>query len=186
MFFVGVPDEAASRAVAELGVPRDATAKGAVVVHDSLDLADAARLAGARARMKKKNTFGASVPEAEDPREAETGWMRGHAIVVRTRLGRAKTVETLGGSTVHASRFPGFDALTVVSPKAANQRSHYVFAKEDVVPEYVVEFQYDVVDADKSVNREVRAGDDVSTRRFREWTDPRFVSQRCELSLIHI
>ena len=186
MFFVGVPDEAASRAVAELGVPRDATAKGAVVVHDSLDLADAARLAGARARMKKKNTFGASVPEAEDPREAETGWMRGHAIVVRTRLGRAKTVETLGGSTVHASRFPGFDALTVVSPKAANQRSHYVFAKEDVVPEYVVEFQYDVVDADKSVNREVRAGDDVSTRRFREWTDPRFVSQRCESALLRL
>ena len=186
LFFVGVPDEAASRAVAELGVPRDATAKGAVVVHDSLDLADAARLAGARARMKKKNTFGASVPEAEDPREAETGWMRGHAIVVRTRLGRAKTVETLGGSTVHASRFPGFDALTVVSPKAANQRSHYVFAKEDVVPEYVVEFQYDVVDADKSVNREVRAGDDVSTRRFREWTDPRFVSQRCESALLRL
>jgi Leucine-rich repeat (LRR) protein len=186
LFFVGVPDEAASRAVAELGVPRDATAKGAVVVHDSLDLADAARLAGARARMKKKNTFGASVPESEDPREAETGWMRGHAIVVRTRLGRAKTVETLGGSTVHASRFPGFDALTVVSPKAANQRSHYVFAKEDVVPEYVVEFQYDVVDADKSVNREVRAGDDVSKRRFREWTDPRFVSQRCESALLRL
>ena len=186
LFFVGVPDEAASRAVAELGVPRDATAKGAVVVHDSLDLADAARLAAARARMKKKNTFGASVPDSEDPREAETGWMRGHAIVVRTRLGRAKTVETLGGSTVHASRFPGFDALTVVSPKAANQRSHYVFAKEDVVPEYVVEFQYDVVDADKSVNREVRAGDDVSTRRFREWTDPRFVSQRCESALLRL
>ena len=186
LFFVGVPDEAASRAVAELGVPRDATAKGAVVVHDSLDLADAARLAAARARMKKKNTFGASVLDSEDPREAETGWMRGHAIVVRTRLGRAKTVETLGGSNVHASRFPGFDALTVVSPKAANQRSHYVFAKEDVVPEYVVEFQYDVVDADKSVNREVRAGDDVSTRRFREWTDPRFVSQRCESALLRL
>ena len=197
-FFFGVPDEAASRAVAEFGVPRDATAKGAVVVHDSLDLADAARLADRNARAKKKKTFGAERAagrdEEEDLFDAETGWMRGFAIVARTRLGRTKTVhEALrsdSGSAVNAARlsesFPGLDSVTVVSPKAGNQRSHYVFDKENVVPEFVVEFQYDVVDADKSVNREVRAGDDVSKRRFREWTDPRFVSQRCESALLRL
>ena len=192
--FFGVLDEAASRVVAELGVPRDATAKGffAVAVHDSLDLADAARLAEWRARVKSANekAFGASPAEEEDPRDAETGWMRGHVVVARTRLGRAKTVPApLDGSSAANARsadFSGFDSLTVVSPKAGNQRSHYVFAEEDVVPEYVVEFQYDVVDADKSANHEVRAGDDVSRRRFREWTDPRFVSQRCESALLRL
>lgn len=197
--FVGVRDDRAARRIAEDGFSHDdwfehGNGHHVVTLHDSVDLADAGRLAAELERHKRKMTFGDDPENREDENNnhapnhdltSDCAWMRGVLVVAKVRLGRTKVVAPGDDSSVVSpGKYPGFDSACRASAKHADQKSFHVFKTEDVVPEFAVEFIYEIVDADRSVNREVRAGLDVATRRYREWTDPRFVTNRCETALL--
>ena len=200
--FLGVSDDKKCRKIAEDGCSLDSrndeSGHHTITLHDSVDLADAPRLAAELAKHKKKQMFGDTEQSLDSDSnnsnalssdfDSDVGWMRGLLVVVKARLGRTRAVESDENGDTHTritpTKYLGFDSVYKISPKAFNQKTHHVFKTEDVVPEFLVEFTYDIVDADRSVNREVKAGLDVATRRFREWTDPRFIDNRCETSLL--
>jgi Leucine-rich repeat (LRR) protein len=116
--------------------------------------------------------------------ELESAWTRGRVVVARCRLGATKTLDSKSSSTkIHPANHPGYDSIAVVSSTRRDQRTHYLFSPEDLVPEFEVAFEYEIVSADRSGNRETLAGWNASARRFLEWTDPRFITPRCEKAL---
>ena len=116
----------------------------AVALSNSLSLADKPRLSSKLEALKAKGASGArSAQNDVEQAIAEGELCRGKLLVTKVYLGKSAEDHGEGGG-VCASAFPDCDSVYRVQSPDRKQRSWLVFDHALVLPEYLVEFKYEL------------------------------------------
>ena len=154
---------------------------GAVVLSNSLSLADLPRLHASSNRSGNGNgnaaqggghSGGFTPSKGSSSVGIGPGWSRGQLLVAKVFLGKC-TQEAGGSGTkskpkIHADGYAGYNSVYRCKANDQKQRTWFAFEQSLVLPEYLVEFEYEYSGRDASTTG---LGGESASARYSELTN---------------